>query len=93
MLLIVNECVKNGVFVLEKERKREECLLEGEEEKCSMDDRMKDKCLVEREESGGVLNGLLVFHRAHKALFIQVESLLYSKQLPIKIESQTESFQ
>ena len=61
MLLIVNECVKNGVFVLEKERgrsvcfrerKREECLLE--EEKCSMDDRMKDKCLIEREDSGGV---------------------------------------
>lgn len=43
-----------------RERKREECLLEEEEEKCSMDDRMKDKCLVEREESGGVLNGLLV---------------------------------
>ena len=43
-----------------KMRMREECLLEEEEEKCSMDDRMKDKCLVEREESGGVLNGLLV---------------------------------
>lgn len=25
-----------------RERKREECLLEGEEEKCSMDDRMNE---------------------------------------------------